>query len=225
MSLITRFCAALLLISIALPFAVASPNPSGCKSNEFWYQEKSCCLPHGGPYNPPNPPPEKSCPPSGWSWHTEKACCMPHHPPPPSPPPPQCSSGWEWQPATWCCAQPPSPPESSYYPKPSGYHGGGGYGGWKRELHKSRAPRLCPTGLDACPIPGSSGLTGDFECLDTTNELESCGGCASLGQGQDCTNIKGAWNVGCERGTCVVYTCTGGFRRSSDGKSCIPLGL
>lgn len=166
------------------------------------YQEKSCCLPHGGPHNPPNPPPEKSCPPSGWSWHTEKACCMPHHPPPPSPPPPQCSSGWEWQPATWCCTQPPSPPKSSYYPKPSGYHGGGGYGGWKRELHKSRAPRLCPTGLDACPIPGSSGLTGDFECLDTTNELESCGGCASLGQGQDCTNIKGAWNVGCERGTC-----------------------
>lgn len=168
------------------------------------YQEKSCCLPHGGPHNPPSPPPEKSCPPSGWSWHTEKACCVPHHPPPPSPPPPQCSSGWDWQPATWCCTQPPSPPKSSHHPKPSGHHGGGGYGGgWKRELPKSRSPKLCPTGLNACPIPGASGLTGDFECLDTTNELESCGGCASLGQGQDCSAIKGAWNVGCERGTCA----------------------
>jgi hypothetical protein len=91
-------------------------------------------------------------------------------------------------------------------------------------LHKSRA-KLCPTGLNACPISGASGLTGDFECLDATNELESCGGCASLGQGQDCTAIKGAWNVGCERGTCAVYTCAGGFRRSSDGKSCVRLDL
>lgn len=58
-------------------------------------------------------------------------------------------------------------------------------------------------GLDACPIPGAHGLTGDFECLDTTNELESCGGCASIGEGQDCTLIEGAWNVACEQGICA----------------------
>ena len=224
MSLITRFCATLFLISVALPFALASPNyhnPSDCKSNEFWqvfsslattfrlsgffyrYQEKSCCLPYGGPHHPPQPPPEKSCPPSGWSWHVEKASCVPHHPLPPSHPPPQCSSEWEWEPATWSCTKPPSHHKSPHHPKPSGYYGDGGYGGWKRELHQSRATKLCPTGLSACPIPGASGLTGDFECLDTTNELESCGGCASLGQGQDCTAIKGSWNVGCEQGTCA----------------------
>ncbi|KAF9481421.1 hypothetical protein BDN70DRAFT_803632, partial [Pholiota conissans] len=53
-------------------------------------------------------------------------------------------------------------------------------------------------------------------------ELEACGGCPALGQGQDCTKIKGAWNVGCEQGSCLVYTCAGGFRIAADGKSCIP---
>jgi hypothetical protein len=44
---------------------------------------------------------------------------------------------------------------------------------------------------------------GDYECLDTATELESCGGCVSLGSGQDCTAILGAWNVGCEQGHCA----------------------
>jgi len=76
--------------------------------------------------------------------------------------------------------------------------------------------------LTACPIASASGLSGDIECLDTTNELESCGGCASVGEGQDCTAIEGAWNVGCEKGRCAVYNCALGFKRSSDGTSCIP---
>ncbi|KIM44389.1 hypothetical protein M413DRAFT_66908, partial [Hebeloma cylindrosporum] len=54
-------------------------------------------------------------------------------------------------------------------------------------------------------------------------ELESCGGCTSLGKGQDCTRIEGAWNVGCHEGSCFVYTCAGGFTIGADGKSCIPL--
>ena len=91
-------------------------------------------------------------------------------------------------------------------------------------------------GLNACPIIGASGLTDDLECLDITHELESCGGCASIGQGQDCTSIKGAWNVGCEQGSCAgkwLFFCAifvsdvfffslyaAGFRRSQDGKTC-----
>lgn len=63
--------------------------------------------------------------------------------------------------------------------------------------------RFCPMHMQACPIPGATGLTGEFECLDTMNELESCGGCASIGEGQDCSAIKGAWNVGCEQGRCA----------------------
>jgi len=86
---------------------------------------------------------------------------------------------------------------------------------------KSRTAPLCPSGLEACPV---SGLTaGDYECLDVTTELESCGGCVSLGQGRDCTAIPGAWNVGCEQGTCAVYSCAAGYRVDLDGKSCIPL--
>ncbi|EEB90295.1 hypothetical protein MPER_11515 [Moniliophthora perniciosa FA553] len=55
------------------------------------------------------------------------------------------------------------------------------------------------------------------------DELESCGGCASTGEGQDCTAIKGAWNVGCEQGRCAVYTCFAGYKRSADGGSCISI--
>ena len=58
-------------------------------------------------------------------------------------------------------------------------------------------------GLTACPIADAHGLTNDLECLDTANELESCGGCSSTGQGTDCTAIEGAWNVGCEQGVCA----------------------
>jgi hypothetical protein len=66
-------------------------------------------------------------------------------------------------------------------------------------------------------------LTGDYECLDTTAELESCGGCVALGRGQDCTQIEGAWNVACEQGTCKVYTCEGGYRLYAETNTCVPL--
>jgi hypothetical protein len=168
-------------------------NPQRCR-----YKEKSCCLPLGGPPSPPQPPPEKKCPPTGWSWSKEHSCYVPHQPPPPSHAPPQCPKDWDWFSATFCCQK--SPYHPPHYPRPS--NGGSKHGGWKRASLTSRSPQLCPMGLAACPITGASGLTGDFECLDTTNELESCGGCASIGLGQDCTAIKGAWNVGCER--CVL---------------------
>jgi hypothetical protein len=66
---------------------------------------------------------------------------------------------------------------------------------------KSRAVSLCPSGLEACPLYGLIG--GDYECIDTKVELESCGGCSSIGEGQDCAAIEGVWNVGCENGTCA----------------------
>ncbi|KAJ7293588.1 hypothetical protein C8J57DRAFT_1269424 [Mycena rebaudengoi] len=152
-----------------------------------------------------------TAPPPTHYWSTDKGCCVPRAPKPPTSPPPQCRDGWTWYPGLhMCLPSTPHPPP----PTPSGGHG------WKRHAHK-RAPRLCPAGLDACPIPGVA--SNDYECIDTHAELESCGGCASLGQGQDCTAITGAWNVGCEQGRCAVYTCTFGFKRSPDGQSCIPV--
>jgi len=209
MTLITRLGAVVLLFVSTIPLVAAD---HGCKNSEFWYDKKGACLPDGGPTWSPSPPAGKQCPPSGWSWSNDHGCCVPHYPQPPSSPPPQCSGGWGWSSDLSCCRSPPNPPP----PTPSGSY-------QKRSVPKQFSNGFCPMGMTACPIPGPSGLTGEFECLDTTNELESCGGCASIGEGQDCSDIRGAWNVACEKGRCAVYTCAGGFRRASNGKSCIEL--
>lgn len=146
------------------------------------YPSRTCCLPNGGPPSSPGPPPGKQCPGNNWYWHQGLGCCAPNHP---NPPPPTCNNNWSWDGDNFCCNPPP--------PKPSGHS--------KRSL-TSRTVSLCPAGLQACPIPGIV-ASGDYECIDTDAELESCGGCASIGEGQDCTAIAGAWNVGCENGTCA----------------------
>jgi hypothetical protein len=229
MTLITRIGVAFLLLFITLPIASSTATrPRSCDDNEFWSSPNGCCLPHGGPRTPPPAPPKGSaCPPTTHYWGEKQGCCVPRHPPPSEGPLPQCPTGWVWYQAVRRCYPIPTPPRPNP-PKPSHHHGHGhndnGPGGhWNKrspEL-KARSAPLCPTGLDACPISGAKG--GDYECLDTATELESCGGCASLGGGQDCTAIPGAWNVGCDRGRCTVYTCAGGFMRSQDGKSCVPL--
>jgi hypothetical protein len=85
------------------------------------------------------------------------------------------------------------------------------------------------------------GSSGDYECVDIDNDLNSCGGCTSTGAGKDCTAIPGAFNVACTAGACegklyslspystsayyslLVYTCTQGYQLSADQKSCIKL--
>ncbi|TBU35238.1 hypothetical protein BD311DRAFT_745812 [Dichomitus squalens] len=235
--------ARLLVLAAALPLAFATyggSNESSCKSSEFYWSGKNCCLPHGGSPNPPSPPGGKSCP-SNWNWHGGYECCVPNHP---NLPPPQCGSGWGWDGGSKCCfphgtsttvtPTPSSKPGSPSWPGQPGYPGsgggypgnggskpghGGGYG-WKRN-HKARNVSLCPSGLDACPPAGLTGSTDDWECVDTASDLQSCGGCASIGKGQDCTAIEGAWNVGCNSGKCVVFTCAQGYLRSLDNKSCV----
>ncbi|CDO71560.1 hypothetical protein BN946_scf184911.g30 [Trametes cinnabarina] len=200
-------------------YSAPAPSSSDCPSNYWFWEPRSCCLPHGGQPNPPSPPSGTSCP-SNWSWHTGKGCCVPHHP---NQPPPQCGSGWGWDDGSKCCF--PHGSSTSSIPKPSGkpgHSGGGGY--WKRTHAKSRASSLCPNDLEACPIMGLNGiLTGDYECADTRNDIQSCGGCASTGAGQDCTAIDGAWNVGCTNSKCVVYSCAAGYKRSADHSMCIKL--
>jgi len=200
MSFFTRLAAGLAILATFTPLVAAS-----CSNNEFWYEDRSCCLPHGGSPSPPSPPKGNDCPSGGWYWHDEQKCCVPSHP---SPPPPTCNNSWSWDQNESCC-KPPAP-------KPSGHS-------WGKRSSKSRSLSLCPTGTDACPVGGLTG--GDYECIDTTVELESCGGCASIGEGQDCSAIPGAWNVGCEQGRCAVYTCAAGFRRTANGKSCKQLGI
>ncbi|KAK0198304.1 protein priA [Armillaria mellea] len=214
-----QFIIQLALIAIALPL-VASHNGGGsssCSKNEFWYDDKSCCLPTGGPPSKPSPPAGHDCPTSTHYWSKDNGCCVPSNPPTQNQPPPQCPSGWDWYQGSHVCLPHPTPtdPPSSH---PSGHHGG--YR--KRTIHKSRAVSLCPFGLDACPIAGLTG-NGDYECIDTSSDLEACGGCPTLGEGEDCTAISGSWNVACENRQCRVYTCVPGYTRSSDGKSCVAL--
>lgn len=88
----------------------------------------------------------------------------------------------------------------------------------------------------ACPIPGSKNFEsfthshnqiadflsakGGYECIDTSLSLESCGGCASVGQGRDCTAIPGAVGVGCGGGECIIFSCEHGYSLSLDGTEC-----
>jgi hypothetical protein len=88
-------------------------------------------------------------------------------------------------------------------------------------MEENRDHQLCPMGLAACPIEGRQ--AEDYECLDTSSDLQSCGGCASLGSGLDCTQLPGAKWMGCNVGVCEVYSCQSGWVRSEDGKACVKI--
>lgn len=102
----------------------------------------------------------------------------------------------------------------------------------KRSLAAARAEEAsefaayshCPRGLDACSISGSKGA---YECLDTTSELESCGGCMegyfdhryiNGTIGTDCTSIDGVTLGGasCVDGRCRVTACRKGYELEGD---------
>ncbi|GAA5944631.1 hypothetical protein JCM1841_002523 [Sporobolomyces salmonicolor] len=112
---------------------------------------------------------------------------------------------------------------------------------WKKDK-VIKAKALCPGVYEvACPILGSnsyaqavahhfssptefSGImagAGGYECIDVTQALDSCGGCASTGEGQDCTKIRGAAGIGCEASKCIVYSCETGWKPSLSGNKCI----
>ncbi|KAH7930982.1 hypothetical protein BV22DRAFT_1101368 [Leucogyrophana mollusca] len=229
------FGAAVFLITFAFPSAETSAITSdagNCSANEFWYETISSCVPYGSPStlseppggvaSPPSPPKGSQCPPSGWYWSNQLACCVPKSLPSSTSPAPQCANGWIWSQTTWKCQTAPSSPTKSYPShSPSPSSSSWGHSNRKRAL-KARTTRLCPTGFDACPIAGASDLR-DYECIDADVELENCGGCSVSGKGQDCTAIKGVWNVGCVQGSCAVYTCMAGYRPSFNGQSCIHL--
>ncbi|KAK1921007.1 hypothetical protein DB88DRAFT_118340 [Papiliotrema laurentii] len=88
-------------------------------------------------------------------------------------------------------------------------------------LEANKGGELCPETMAACPIPGRA---NDYECLDTQSDLQSCGGCASLQHGVDCTAIAGARWMGCNEGKCEVYSCKKGWTRAGDGSSCVREG-
>ncbi|KAK6908395.1 hypothetical protein I203_102396 [Kwoniella mangroviensis CBS 8507] len=81
-----------------------------------------------------------------------------------------------------------------------------------------RLNRFCPAGLDACIVHGSE---DSFECIDTSSELESCGGClygsysnSTSSLGTDCSTLIGAAFGGttCFDGRCQISACEEGFK-------------
>jgi hypothetical protein len=92
--------------------------------------------------------------------------------------------------------------------------------GVKRRRDATFVNNLCPTSQSACRVSGGSGWDGAFECVDTSANIESCGGCVAEGRGQDCTAIEGASDVACIASRCVVSACRRGWT-SADG-ACVP---
>jgi hypothetical protein len=74
-----------------------------------------------------------------------------------------------------------------------------------------RSLRACSPRSKICPI----GRIG-WECIDTQNSLESCGGCPNAG-GQDCSVLPGADQVACVDGACRISSCIRGQSLALDG--------
>nr|XP_019042923.1 hypothetical protein I302_08632 [Kwoniella bestiolae CBS 10118]OCF21853.1 hypothetical protein I302_08632 [Kwoniella bestiolae CBS 10118] len=94
------------------------------------------------------------------------------------------------------------------------------------EVRSSNA--LCPDGLTPCNILDGAGLA--YECIDTDQELESCGGCrygTFLSTGDqnhhsaDCSAMEGVAIGGatCHKGVCLVSQCQDEY--TTDGKRCV----
>ncbi|WWC69641.1 uncharacterized protein I206_103584 [Kwoniella pini CBS 10737] len=79
---------------------------------------------------------------------------------------------------------------------------------------------FCPAGTTACLLKDND--EDSYECIDTMNELESCGGClngrvGNAGRanpnGTDCTSLQGVsiTGVACINGNCEVLQCAEGY--------------
>ncbi|KAH9475155.1 Protein priA [Psilocybe cubensis] len=97
----------------------------------------------------------------------------------------------------------------------------------KRSLSESSGKLLCPVGLAACQIIGRG--TESWECVDTKQDLESCGGCMIQSsrpgfykeEGVDCTAINGVSDVSCIEGKCRVRRCMPGYLVNEAGDNCV----
>ncbi|WWC63610.1 uncharacterized protein I303_106215 [Kwoniella dejecticola CBS 10117] len=92
-------------------------------------------------------------------------------------------------------------------------------------MEENNKNQLCPYKFAACPIEGGSGSNlgsgPSYECINPLEDLQSCGGCASMGAGQDCSAIPGAKWMGCNTGKCQVYSCKKGWKLNGDGTACL----
>ncbi|RDX44546.1 hypothetical protein OH76DRAFT_1359380, partial [Lentinus brumalis] len=90
-----------------------------------------------------------------------------------------------------------------------------------------RKRAMCPAGTTACAVYERRGVRSNpVDCIDTDNDLESCGGCMNpldsfSPKGRDCSAIPGAMSFKCKFGVCIVNSCDSGYVRAADNSSCI----
>ncbi|EKM49722.1 uncharacterized protein PHACADRAFT_106717 [Phanerochaete carnosa HHB-10118-sp] len=89
-------------------------------------------------------------------------------------------------------------------------------GAYKRSPPQRKQTLKCPSGHKKCPVYGmiyGAGYTRSYECVDTQNDLESCGGCVdgdswngepSAAGGRDCSAIPNVDSVRCAKGQCII---------------------
>ncbi|GAA5879462.1 hypothetical protein JCM3774_005218 [Rhodotorula dairenensis] len=84
-----------------------------------------------------------------------------------------------------------------------------------RARHRARRKldERCPISFTACP------LADGYECIDTSNNIEQCGGCGSAGV--DCTALAGVVAVGCVDGVCEIWSCEDGYAYESRRRACV----
>ncbi|WWD20991.1 hypothetical protein CI109_105472 [Kwoniella shandongensis] len=95
-------------------------------------------------------------------------------------------------------------------------------------MEKNSKRGVCPTPLTACKV---NNVLESFECINTNEELESCGGCISgdfndlnASVGVDCTTLPGVAKGGvtCSAGRCEAFACKIGFTLTNEG-TCVAL--
>ncbi|CAE6380887.1 unnamed protein product [Rhizoctonia solani] len=79
----------------------------------------------------------------------------------------------------------------------------------------------CPYGTTLCEVKSGR---GGFECVDTLNSLETCGGCDN-----DCSSLGGTNEVQCLKGQCVIKSCAPGHelavRRDGISRGGLEVGI
>ncbi|KAM6495464.1 hypothetical protein JOM56_008170 [Amanita muscaria] len=78
--------------------------------------------------------------------------------------------------------------------------------------------RNCSQDQTSCPITSSVG--SNHECVNTQTDLDNCGGCAALGQGQICGKQAGVLTASCISGTCQTYSCRSGYTLDTTTGKC-----
>ncbi|KAJ7117893.1 hypothetical protein C8R43DRAFT_1099254 [Mycena crocata] len=92
--------------------------------------------------------------------------------------------------------------------------------------YPTQSSSKCHKGSTACTVPGR--IASSWECINTQNDLESCGGClyshhsnALEPVGKDCSAIRGVSDVSCIGGECVVHKCMTGYNIVGQHSECV----